>query len=144
MADVLEGNNHFLNFNYTETLESAYCKNNVCHIHGRIGDEQEDIYFGHGDDEEYPESLETLGAEVALGQLKRSLRKDTTKALYDNKAFFDGLKDVTEIYSYGFSFSDVDMIYIETIRNIICPGTIWFLNSYSWNESIVGKNNYKE
>lgn len=144
VADILEGDNQFLSFNYTTTLESAYGKNNVCHIHGQIGDEEENIYFGHGDDEAYPESLATMGAEVALGELKRSLRKDTAKALSENKTFFDGLKDVTEVYSYGFSFSDVDRIYVETIMKNVTPGAVWYLNSYSWNETVDGRKHYKE
>lgn len=142
VADVLEGDNYFLNFNYTDTLESTYGKNNVCHIHGRIGDMNEDIYFGHGNDEEYFESVKAMGAEIALGQLKRSLRKDTIKALLNKKIFFDGLEDVTEIYSFGFSFSDVDKIYIEAIRKNVKLGTIWYLDSFSWKESVLGKNNH--
>lgn len=43
-------NNLFLTFNYTETLETLYHTSNICHIHGKIGEE---LLFGHCNDTDY-------------------------------------------------------------------------------------------
>ncbi|MDD3417450.1 MAG: bacteriophage abortive infection AbiH family protein [Lachnospiraceae bacterium] len=142
VADIIEGDNYFLNFNYTYTLEEAYGIKEVCHIHGQIGNEPDAIYFGHGDDEDYPESLQTMGAEDALGELKRDLRKDTMRALAENKSFFERLDDVEVIYSFGFSFSEVDRVYLDRISKKVKPGTIWYFNSYAWDEAQAGKTDY--
>lgn len=48
-----------------------------------------------------------MGAEFEMNQLKRKLRKDTQRALYSNEEFFNKLRDVSEIYSWRFSFSEV-------------------------------------
>lgn len=126
-------NSLFLNFNYTRTLEQVYGINpvDVCHIHGDVYDGTEDIYFGHGNDEEFEEFNQYIGITDAFSNLKRSLRKNTLKALRNNEDFFARLSKVNKIYSYGFSFSDVDMPYIEEIANRIVPSkTRWYLNKY--------------
>lgn len=129
---VLDPNAHYLTFNYTDTLENAYsiAPYNICHIHGKATDNN-NIFFGHGDIQEIQNSFDTLGMYDSLAKLKRILYKDTEKALFDKTEFFKGLTGVNEVYSYGFSFSDVDMIYIDTIsKYIITKDTIWYLNSY--------------
>lgn len=129
---VLDPNAHYLTFNYTDTLENAYsiAPYNICHIHGKATDNN-NIFFGHGDIQEIQDSFDTLGMYDSLAKLKRILYKDTEKALFDKTEFFKGLTGVNEVYSYGFSFSDVDMIYIDTIsKYIITKDTIWYLNSY--------------
>lgn len=123
----------FLNFNYTRTLEQVYGikSSDICHIHGDVYARTEDIYFGHGNDEEFEDFGEYIGITEAFSNLKRSLRKNTTKALKNSEDFFKRLSKVNKIYSYGFSFSDVDMPYIETIAKMVVPGkTRWYLNEY--------------
>lgn len=48
--NLIESEDVFLNFNYTETLEVVYQIENkrICHIHGKRGEE---LIFGHGEDE---------------------------------------------------------------------------------------------
>lgn len=130
IASVLSEGDAFLNFNYTKTLETVYGISNVCHIHGVVGDPDEDIFFGHGDMEDFPESMASFGADWNLNQLKRDLRKDTTSALQRHWDFFEGLHDVKSIYSFGFSFSPVDMVYIEEIARR-AKGATWYLNQYA-------------
>lgn len=134
---ILQGD-YFLNFNYTHTLEEVYAVpfEKVCHIHGDINSEAKSIYFGHGSESEIEESEELWGAEDALNQLKRGLRKDTNQALMKKQKFFDNLNDVTEIYSYGFSFSDVDMIYMAEICRHIQPENVtWYFNTFDWENN---------
>ena len=66
---------------------------------------------------------------------------DTGKALENHMDFFRNLSDVDEIYSYGFSFSEVDRIYLEHICKYVDPAnTVWYLGEYDWKE----KPQYKE
>lgn len=105
----------FLSFNYTSTLEEIYNVGSICHIHGI---QNSDIFFGHGNDEDYTEYYLShyIGAEDELRELDVRLRKDTAKAIQVNKPFFELMQDrVKNIYSYGFSFSDVDLPYIQEI-----------------------------
>jgi hypothetical protein len=121
----------FLTFNYTETLEQVYGAKNVCHIHGMQGEE---ILFGHGNDTDNSEEnmKDYLGAENALDQIQASLRKDTAGALEQNIDFFDSIDSrVDKVYSFGFSFSEVDAVYMEQIcRRLTNPNVVWYLNGY--------------
>lgn len=64
-------------------------------------------------------------------ELAEKLRKDTSKVIDENKNKFVALKDVKKIYSSGFSFSDVDMVYIQELCNYINPSTVaWYFNAY--------------
>lgn len=121
----------FLTFNYTETLEWFYGAKNVCHIHGMQGEE---ILFGHGNDNDNSEEnmRDYIGAENALDQIQASLRKDTGSAVDRHKEFFDSINsNVDKVYSFGFSFSEVDSVYIEQIcRRLTNPNVVWYLNDY--------------
>ena len=138
VADVVSGDSRFLNFNYTLTLEKVYGikQNKVCHIHGKVGDPEEAIYFGHGSDEEIEDAELHWGTELSFNELKRRLRKNTGQAIKMHQDFFKELKDVTEIYSCGFSFSEVDLVYIREIcRFVDAAKTTWFLNRYAWENN---------
>lgn len=129
----------FFTFNYTRTLQELYNAEIVCHIHGNQGGK---ICFGHGNDKNYYEDYESshIGSESNLSELDRTLRKDTKKALYDKKIFFDKLNDITHIYSYGFSYSDVDLIYIKSIiERIDSQNTIWNLHQKDSGVNTISK-----
>ena len=122
----------FFTFNYTRTLEEAYGipPEFVCHIHGVIGS---DVVLGHGDDREIEEHFSSWGSEQSFSELKRCLRKDTKRAISSHSEFFEKLGKVTQIYSYGFSFAAVDMVYIDEICKHIDPEkTVWWFNTYTW------------
>jgi hypothetical protein len=129
-ASVLAEGDKFLNFNYTKTLETLYGISNICHIHGVVGDPEEDIFFGHGDVDDIPESMESLGADWNLNELKIDLRKNTEAALHKHWDFFEGLHGVRSIHSFGFSFSPVDMVYIQEIARR-AKGVTWYLDEYA-------------
>lgn len=120
----------FLTFNYTETLEQLYKAKNVYHIHGKQGEE---LVFGHGnDDDRYDEYSDLyIGAESQLSELHAALRKDTESIIIKNIELFKELANVNEIYSYGFSFSDVDMVYIKTLCNLSnTENAVWYFNDH--------------
>ena len=125
----------FLTFNYTQTLEKLYniSPDNICHIHGNSNDISSHIYFGHGDDTEFDAFENYIGVEDAYNGLKREFRKKTNKAIAENMEFFSKIENVKEIYSYGFSFSEVDMVYLKKISRIIDVKKVgWYFNQYDW------------
>lgn len=64
--------------------------------------------------------------------------KDTRKIYEENKEYFNSLdSDIKEIYSYGFSFSMVDMIYIFAICHSIDTTNItWYMSDFSSEKQI--------
>lgn len=123
-------NDLFLTFNYTETLEEVYEAKNVYHIHGKQGDK---LVFGHGNDmDNYDEYMNrNIGSENHLSELRATLKKDTQTVINQNKALFKALGAVDEIYSYGFSFSDVDLVYIKEICSTSpTENIVWYINDY--------------
>jgi hypothetical protein len=120
----------FLSFNYTRTLEEIYDAKNVCHVHG---EQQGELIFGHGNKIDF--NVETaLYFEAAhnLDEIHYALKKDTVKALNNNQWFFNQLsQNIKNIFSYGFSFSEVDKIYIREIcRRLNTDNIIWYLNDF--------------
>lgn len=132
----------FLTFNYTQTLEHIYAAKKVCYIHGEQGKE---ILFGHGNDTDYSEEIMSscIGAEFALMQIQSSLRKDTASALEKHKGFFNEINSrVDGVYSFGFSFSEVDTVYIEHIcSRLTNPKIVWFFNDF---DDEVKRDKYKD
>ena len=136
--NLLDGKTMFLTFNYTETLEEIYQvpRENICHIHGKQGEE---IYFGHGDSRDYTEEYMSkyIGSENALTELDGLLKKDTEQALKKSKKFFDKIDGtIDEIYSIGFSYSDVDLVYIKEICSRISDNVIWYINDFDPEKTI--------
>ncbi len=123
-------NDLFLTFNYTATLEEVYEAKNVYHIHGKQGGK---LVFGHGNDmDNYDEHINRyIGSENSLSELQAALKKDTQTVINQRKSLFKEFGAVDEIYSYGFSFSDVDLVYIKEICSA-CPteNIVWFINDY--------------
>lgn len=128
---LIDNNNDlFLTFNYTRTLEELYNAKNVFHIHGQQGDE---LIFGHGNSEDYYDDYmsEYTGSEDHMSELQYELKKDTSTVIQQNKDLFKKLGSVDEIYSYGFSFSEVDLVYIKEICSQSSTKNIrWYLNDY--------------
>ncbi|MHA4067887.1 bacteriophage abortive infection AbiH family protein [Bacillus cereus] len=122
---------HFLTFNYTSVLEEVYGAMDVEHIHGM---QRSDIIIGHGICGRDFQSGPT-GTEWELSQIHDSLRKDTRKIIEQKQDFFNDLTSIEKIYSYGFSFSSVDLPYIEEICDKLdTTNIIWFLHDFSSEE----------
>jgi hypothetical protein len=138
---ILKDGDQFLTFNYTGTLEDVYDidKSNICHIHGK---QNEEIFFGHGNEEDYYESYmqRHIGSENGLNQIDRQLRKRTDIALQKNIDFFINLEalNINKIYSYGFSFGEVDTVYLKEIcRQVKTEEVTWYFNDH--DISLVGE-----
>ena len=131
---LFDADSLFLTFNYTNTLEAVYDIKDlkVCHIHGEQGGE---IIVGHGnDDNPYSEEkFDYIGIQDSLEDLFESLKKDVVGCFYANSKFFNQIKDykITDIYSFGFSFSDIDLYYITQICKIVDTSSVtWHLSEY--------------
>lgn len=124
----------FLNFNYTPTLQTVYQipEATICAIHGTVKSPNKEILFGHGNKSDVADQMvREMGAEDNLSDLKEFLCKDTEHAIARHADFFNQLGSVRNIYSYGFSFSDADRIYLDTIEEYVKPvQTTWYLNDY--------------
>ena len=126
----------FLSFNYTRTLEDLYGVHPVCHIHGIQGQK---LVFGHGEEFDYfseDNYGRVPGTEDSYQTIHERLKKDTITAIKTNIAFFNGLDaSITEIYSFGFSFSPVDEVYIaEICRRIDTTPVTWYLSAFENEE----------
>lgn len=120
-------NDLFLNFNYTSVLEELYNVKNICYIHGMQNSE---IIFGHGEEKEDFENIYT-GSEFALAEIHSLLKKDTSRIIKESNYFFTQLGSVKDIYSYGFSFSKVDLPYIREIcKNCNTKECTWYLQGH--------------
>jgi len=110
----------FLNFNYTSTLEVLYGIQKVHHIHKN---ENQEIIIGHGKDADFS----FFDDDMFIGIFK----KITSRQIDIYRTFFSSLKEITEIYSIGFSFSDVDLPYIKEIcQNIDTKKVTWYLTKF--------------
>lgn len=153
-------NSIFLSFNYTKTLEEIYNIDTkyIYHIHGII-DDKNSMVVGHGlkheDMLDALESQKSRGGEIFNKKLKimtrlqyvepahtrlatlrtlqslLSLKKDVKCCIEKNKRFFDEIPDVQRIFVYGFSFSPIDMPYIEKIIRRTAPDTHWIISWHS-------------
>jgi len=123
--------NQYLTFNYTKTLQKLYGIRKVIHIHNRVGQK---LIFGHGNDQAtYKEPIEnscTISSSF-LNDLLLSFRKDTVTPI---KKYSDSFKkldgNIDKVYSYGFSYSKVDSIYIKTIIKRIATNATWYFTDY--------------
>lgn len=150
----------FLTFNYTKTLEDIYeiDAKHVYHIHGII-DDRDSMVVGHGlgmsELNDMLESQEPRIGEFWSKKLNRitrlqivkpkhkelatlsslesivSLKKDVGGCIEKNQQFFNKIFDIERIYVYGFSFSSIDMPYLEKIISRTKPETHWVISWYS-------------
>ena len=142
LGNLIEPEDVFLNFNYTETLESVYRvkDENVCHIHGKCG---EKLILGHGIDETEAAYNRNMGlytgAENTLSEIHYMLKKDTDKVMTRHEYFFNSLNsEIKCIYSHGFSFGEVDLSYITKIcESLPTENITWFLNDYDKSQHAV-------
>ncbi|MGZ9869582.1 bacteriophage abortive infection AbiH family protein [Priestia endophytica] len=122
----------FFTFNYTPVLQKLYGAKTVEHVHGSQG---KPIIIGHGED---PKHIYNgyVGTEEALTDIHDALRKDTYSIIeYGLNEFYGTLKSVDKVYSYGFSFSEVDLPYIEAICcHLDTEGMTWYLNNYRYEK----------
>lgn len=138
-----EKNALFLSFNYTPTLEKFYNIPKVFHIHGYIGDDnEENLVFGHGaevSEGEIPERDESgesnrtpdFDAKAASHSLFYQFQKPVKDIINRNQNFFDSLKCVGKVVVLGHSLNEIDMPYIGKIKDSILDNSSWAIVCYS-------------
>lgn len=165
LIELRKKDSFFLSFNYTETLEDSYGipQHQVLHIHGNIYDEE--FIIGHGedrlsisqknaytpsvqnnsldDDEDYENGYgedeglqihEQLALDAAIDAVAGQ-RKPVDEIIQKNLEFFNSLAGVKDIHIYGFSFSKIDMPYLDKIASVVN------LNDVLWEVSDHNKEN---
>lgn len=79
---------------------------------------------------------EQQAKEAAIAGIA-SQQKPVQSIIGKNKAFFDSLKGVHDIHIYGFSFSKIDMPYLEAIINVVgTEKTNWEISDYEGEKRI--------
>ena len=157
----------FINFNYTNTLESYYNidPDSILYIHNKAQSDDR-LILGHATDlekfetveEEMPEDLTDeekaewiewqsdnydfayeSGKQEILNYFKNSY-KNTESIIEENSNFFNSLKDIQEIYVLGHSISEVDQPYFNKIIESIPNKEVkWIVSYYSNPDSIIEK-----
>ena len=119
----------FFTFNYTKTLQALYGIKKVVHIHNRVGQK---LIFGHGIEEVHYEEPAVNGhfGSMTCDEILEYLRKNTDRQFKKYNKEFDNLFDVNEVYSYGFSFSQVDSIYIKEIIKKLSSDATWYFTRH--------------
>ncbi|NJI62949.1 AbiH family protein [Staphylococcus epidermidis] len=137
-----ENRDVFFSFNYTPTLEKIYNinKDNIKYIH--VVKNGESYEFGH----------EKIGEINEIGHknfgvrnfLRQQLSKDTSKIYENNRSWFEELsqKNIENIYFYGFSFANIDLIYIKGILNNVNKNKLKNIYLYSYKNQ--KENDYEE
>ena len=153
----------FFTFNYTKTLEDIYeiDAKRIYHIHGVI-DDKDSMEVGHGLGEEELNDM-LIGQEPRIGEVWNNrlnrmvrlqivkpkhkelaalssieslvtLKKDVEGCIKKNQVFFNEILDVERIYVYGFSFSYIDIPYLEKIIRRTKPETHWVISWHSQDD----------
>ena len=120
----------FFTFNYTKTLQILYGAKKVIHIHNRSGQK---LIFGHSAEDIMYEEFggnSQIGSSF-LDDMVMSFKKNSTTQMKKHLGFFKKLNSsVNQIYSYGFSYSKVDSIYIKEIIKQISPTATWYFTKF--------------
>ena len=133
---LVSNEDFFITFNYTDVLESVYHYENIWHIHGQKGNKK--LIFGHGnldfDYEDYEKIL--YGSASVLNNIHDALFKDVEAIISKNSSLWKKLREVTSIYTYGFSYSDVDLPYIAKIIESCPLCQEWYIEKYPGEKEI--------
>ncbi len=124
-------NDKFISFNYTHILEEIYRRYNVLYIHGDAA-KQEELIIGHGNDK-FINDLEEKISQLELDEFDQesqnrkteykyekevlqNLRKPVEKCELKLRNFIEEMEEPEYICTYGFSYGDVDMPYLQMLR----------------------------
>lgn len=156
----LNENSIYLNFNYTDSLESYYGinENQILYIHKKAASSN-DLILGHGFDPEIftkkeeapPENISkedfecwneymsdryeysfVNGKDELLKYFRYSF-KETKKVIEENEMFFRDLCGVNKVIVLGHSLSEVDRPYLIKVKESINQNAAWCV-TYLGNE----------
>ncbi len=126
----------FISFNYSCVLEELYDCKNVIHMHGVAGGE---IIVGHNGSLNFTESNWHVpnGCFDNLQHIYDVLRKNTEEVINRHIVELQDIANCSNIFSYGFSYSSVDIPYIKLICQLISGKNCqWIFNDYDSSERI--------
>ena len=161
-AHIVDKQNLYLCFNYTDTLEAVYGipEENICYIHGKAwrgdnlivghhsdaliqdelepqfkSDEERQIYY-----ENYDEDVRVTEARGIIKGYFKNTYKDTATIIEKNKQFFELLSHINRVYIYGHSLSDIDFDYFAEIRKYVTPCCEWYISYRTQGDYQKAKN----
>lgn len=155
-TDVLSRDGNYLNFNYTEFLETLYKipAKQITYIHGCRKNKRQELILGHapgaGDHDDWTSSVSVpryksrRKAEMLEGALDTAVRqigwfdegmtKKTDEIIRKNQKFFTGLAELKEIFVIGHSLSAVDYPYFQEIVKGNGGKADWTISWYSYHD----------
>lgn len=154
LVSIMNKNNIYLNFNYTDTLEHVYQipETNIKYIHGKAkrGDKlilghhdssfwtKEQNYKSMSDEElemyreyESERDFREVEAEQILEGYFQRTYKDTEQIIELNKDFFASISGVEKVFILGHSFSEIDFAYFVEVSNRVSSSCEWIMSWYS-------------
>lgn len=153
LEHIMTSSNIYLNFNYTDTLESSYgiSESSIKYVHGKAK-RKDKLILGHHDDsfwsredlsmmtdEEYGKYMEyqserdfrEMEAEQIIEDYFKRTYKDTQKIISEHNDFFKTLSHVNDIYILGHSLSDIDFNYFKQVKANTSSNCRWIISCYS-------------
>lgn len=150
---ILNNNNIFLNFNYTDTLEKVYgiSEKNIVYIHGKASRDEE-LVLGHHNTYAYAgkepvcltfkemdewfefqmnKGIEEKEYDFQVEKYYNVTYKDTDGNIARHISFFESMRDISKIYILGHSLSETDFAYFIKIHSIVPAECIWNITYYS-------------
>jgi hypothetical protein len=154
LADILSNESKFINFNYTEFLETIYGipKKNIWYIHGDRRDKNKELILGHAPESEFERKDNTGKFDRNSSKIKNQTAYDlretagyglieyydaTTKksadVIKDNKDKFENFRYIENVVVIGHSLSQVDYPYFKEIikHNQNAADINWHISWYS-------------
>ena len=155
-SQIISRNCLFLNFNYTDTLETAYgiSAGWILYIHGKAlrgdrlilghhsdtlfqdepipqfqSEEEREIYYDN-----YTEDVRIAEAQEIIKSYFRGTYKDTASIIGNNQAFFHSLTTINEVFVLGHSLSPIDFDYFIEIKKFVSPTCKWYISYYSQDD----------
>ena len=154
LADILSNESKFINFNYTEFLETIYGipKKNIWYIHGDRRDKNTELILGHAPEAQFEEEIDLHKSKNKDLKIKNQTVYDlsetagyglieyydaTTKksddVIKDNKDKFEKFRYIENVVVIGHSLSQVDYPYFREIikHNQNAAAMNWHISWYS-------------
>ncbi len=145
-CDDAKSSNFILGHGASESdLSTRYDEYRKESLEGQNNSEQEDVdnkdnddagFVEDWDDKEQPgdEAYESWAIRAAIVGVA-SQKKPVDDLIKKHANFFDGLNMIEDIHVYGYSFSPIDLPYLEKISNK-CKGAKWEISDYQGSKEV--------
>lgn len=140
---LVESTDYFLNFNYTDTLETVYKIEDVFHIHGGVSSVTDiDPIMGHCNSQDIEEHRRLAGEADALlnegeasihraiANYLQSIYKDTNSIISFSESFWEKLSNIDMVVIVGWAAGKADWPYLRKIQESIKDDTKWQVYYY--------------